>query len=130
MGQELSPFTVGCFGPKGGFLSSCPPCGSATAPHSFRAHRPRVVGRQVCGHQHIMRWHPGKKQSSGSKGCKTVDKTGAQISHLPYKTWQVSALEPGQSLELIAVALPTLTLVFAKALTGLQHDECTHTLIL
>lgn len=72
---------------------------------------------------------PGQKEEA-EEAARGADKIRAWISHSACETWQVYVLEPGQSLGLIAMALPTLTLVFGEALTGLQHDECTHTLIL
>lgn len=39
-------------------------------------------------------------------------------------------LEPGQSFRLIVIVVPAVTLLFTEALTGLQHDGCTRTLIL
>ena len=71
-----------------------------------------------------------KSREAAAKAARGADKTGACISHSSCETWHVSVLEPGQSLELIAMALPTLTSVFAEALIELQHDGCTHTLIL
>ena len=54
-----------------------------------------------------------KSREAAAKAARGADKTGACISHSSCETWHVSVLEPGQSLELIAMALPTLTSVFA-----------------
>lgn len=74
----------------------------------------------------------GQKAEKQQQGLQEgLIKQGHEFHTPPCETWQVFVLEPGQSLvELIAMALPTLTLVFAEALTRLQHDGCTHTLIL
>lgn len=71
MGQELRPSTVGHLDLR---ETSYHP---ATALHSFRAHRSRVVHQWVCGHQHSTRWPWAKSREEAEEAAGRADKIRA-----------------------------------------------------
>lgn len=132
-GQEPNPSTVGHFGGEevsrkvSHFpvpLWGCNCLAQLPEPRDLArlVSRFAVASSQLEEKKKAEKWHP--------KAARKADKTGAWFSLSPYEIWQVSVLEPGQSFRLIVIVVPAVTLLFTEALTGLQHDGCTHTLIL
>lgn len=92
-------------------------CDCRTQLQSLQATCGGSAGRSSPAHHQQVGGPWAKSKEAAAKAARGADKTGAWISRSPCETWQLSVLEPGQNLELIAMALPTLTLVFTEAQT-------------